>query len=199
VTATALEQTLFPLGELTKPEVRRLAAQFKLPTATKPDSQGICFVGEVGMKEFLRQFLPTRPGPVVLARTGETLGQHEGAVFYTLGQRHGLGIGGGQPYYVTGKDMATNTVYVTNNPVDLQLARDEFALEQTHWIGSVPEAGHSYEVRCRHRGELIKGRLKHSGQHWRVQLAHAERAISPGQSAVVYDGDTVLGGGIIAG
>jgi tRNA-specific 2-thiouridylase len=197
VTEAALKHTLFPLGDLTKPEVRKLAAEFGLPTATKPDSQGICFVGEVGMKEFLRQYIQAEPGPVIVKATGETVGQHEGAIFYTIGQRHGLGIGGGQPYYVTGKDMAANTVYVTTDPTDLAQDGDHFQLEQAHWINGAPAAGQTYQIRSRYRAELIDGTLEPAGNRWKIQLTRAERAISPGQSAVVYDGRRVVGGGLI--
>jgi tRNA-specific 2-thiouridylase len=197
VTEDALKHTLFPLGGMTKPEVRVLAAELGLPTATKPDSQGICFVGEVGMKEFLRQYVQTEPGPVIVRATGETVGQHEGAVFYTIGQRHGLGIGGGQPFYVVAKDMAANTVYVTADPSDLELDGDQFDLEQAHWINGAPKPGQTYQIRSRYRAALIDGALEPVGQGWKVQLAHAERAISPGQSAVIYDGDRVVGGGLI--
>jgi tRNA-specific 2-thiouridylase len=198
VTRQALSRTLFPLGALTKPEVRRLAAEFGLPTAAKPDSQGICFVGEVGMKEFLRQYLTVAPGPVLDRATGAVLGEHEGAVFYTIGQRHGLGIGGGAPYYVTGKDMAANTVYVTTDQTDLSVGGNAFELENIHWIGDAPEAGRTYQIRTRYRAALIDGALTHEGQRWGVKLAQAARAVSPGQSAVIYDGEVVLGGGIIA-
>ncbi len=198
VTKEALEKTLFPVGELTKPEVRKLAAKLGLPTASKPDSQGICFVGEVGMKEFLGQYLKVQPGPVVNQRSGETIGQHDGAVFYTIGQRHGLGIGGGKPFFVIGKDMAANTVFVTDDPADLELSSDEFELENIHWINDAPRAGKPYQIRSRHRAELIGGMLEPAGKNWHVKLAKPERAVSPGQSAVVYDGQRVLGGGIIA-
>ncbi len=197
VSAEALRDTLFPLGELTKPEVRRLAAKFGLPTATKPDSQGICFVGEVGIKEFLRQYVQAEPGPVVEA-TGATIGQHDGAIFYTIGQRHGLGIGGGRPFYVTGKDMATNTVYVTDDPADLERAGDHFTLEQLHWINEPPVAGQPYQVRARYRAALIDARLRPVGDRWYVQLSRPERALSPGQSAVILQDGQTLGGGIIS-
>ncbi|HSX01906.1 MAG TPA: tRNA 2-thiouridine(34) synthase MnmA [Candidatus Saccharimonadia bacterium] len=198
VTRAALEQTLFPLGELTKPEVRALAAEFGLPTADKPDSQGICFVGEVGIKEFLRQYVVAEPGPVVDV-AGRTLGQHDGALFYTIGQRHGLGIGGGKPFYVTGKNITTNTVYVTADPADLALESADLTLEQPHWIGGkAPAAGPGYQLRARYRADMIGAELMPAGHHWHVRLARPERAISPGQSAVIYRGDEVLGGGIIA-
>jgi tRNA-uridine 2-sulfurtransferase len=197
VTAEALRHTIFPLADLTKPQVRQLATQFCLPTAAKPDSQGICFVGEVGIREFLRQYLATTPGPVVERATGRRLGTHQGAVFYTIGQRHGLGIGGGTPYYVVGKDVAANTVYVTADPADLQLSGDRLTIAQTHWINAEPRPGRQYRVRARHRAELIPATLTPAEHGYTVQLAHAERAIAPGQSAVIYDGPHVLGGGII--
>ncbi len=197
VTSEALNQTIFPLGEITKPEVRKLAAELKLPTAAKPDSQGICFVGEVGIREFLSQYISASPGPVLDRTTGRQLGEHQGAVFYTTGQRHGLGIGGGAPYYVTGKDIAANIVYVTDDPADLELESDHFDITQTHWINAAPKPGHDYLIRSRHRAELIPGTLTKTANGFRVQLTHPERAITSGQSAVIYDGDLVLGGGII--
>lgn len=195
VTAGALRRTVFPLGELTKPEVRRLASGLGLPTAAKPDSQGICFVGEVGIREFLGQYIQASPGPILDRATGAQLGEHSGAVFYTTGQRQGLGIGGGGPYYVTGKDMAVNAVYVTADSADLELESDHFTLEQLHWISEPPTSTGAYQFRSRHRAELIDGRIDSSGN---VTLVHPERAITAGQSVVIYDGEVVLGGGIIA-
>ena len=192
VTKEAREKTLFPVGELEKPEVRRLAEKFKLPTATKPDSQGICFVGEVGIKAFLEDRVEASPGPVILG--DKVVGEHDGAIFCTIGQRHGLGIGGGKPFYVTGKDMKTNTVYVTDDPNDLSLERDEFYLKQTHWIDEAPETGKTYKVRIRHGGRLTECVIEKGS---RVKLARPERAVAVGQSAVIYDGELCLGGGII--
>ncbi len=195
VTAEALRRTVFPLGELTKPEVRRLAAGLGLPTAAKPDSQGICFVGEVGIREFLGQYIQASPGPILDRATGAQLGDHQGAVFYTTGQRQGLGIGGGGPYYVTGKDMAINTVYVTTDSADPELESDRFTLGQLHWIARPATPTGAYQFRSRHRAKLIDGRIDSSGN---VTLVHPERAITAGQSVVIYDGEVVLGGGIIA-
>jgi tRNA-specific 2-thiouridylase len=193
VSAGALKQTLFPIGELTKPEVRQLAAKLGLPTANKPDSQGICFVGEVGIREFLRQYGAAEPGPV-LTTAGATIGTHEGALFYTHGQRHGLGIGGGMPFYVTSTDVAANTVTVTDDPEDPALATSTFKLVQANWIGDSPTPGLPYSCRVRHRGALIPCSILGSA----VTLSSPERAVTPGQSAVIYDGERVLGGGIIA-
>ena len=197
VTKSALERTIFPLADLTKPEVRLVATQLGLPTAAKPDSQGICFVGEVGIRQFLRQYLEAAPGPVVLAGTQDTVGRHEGALFYTYGQRHGLGIGGGQPYYVTGKDIATNTVFVTTDPKDHELSTDTFTITDCHWIDEAPKPGHTYQIRSRYRAQLVPGTLAKSRSGYEVSLESQDRAVTPGQSAVVYDGDTVIGGGVI--
>lgn len=195
--ASVLSSVMFPLGSYRKTEVRDLAARFALPTAEKPDSQGICFVGEVGIRAFLSQYVSAEPGPILDA-SGRELGRHAGAIFYTIGQRQGLGIGGGGPYYVTGKDMAANTVYVTDDPDDLSLQAQAFTLDQIHWIATRPEDGEKCLVRIRHRGELLPARLSLNEGEWRVELQAPERAVSPGQSAVVYRKEEVLGGGMIA-
>jgi tRNA-specific 2-thiouridylase len=199
VTAEALRHTLFPLAGLTKPQVRQIATKLGLPTAKKPDSQGICFVGEVGIREFLQQYVAVTPGPVVDRVSGRYLGTHQGALLYTTGQRHGLGIGGGAPYYVTGKDIVTNTVYVTTDPKDDELTSRSFVIEQTSWISGPPTANGSYTLRSRHRGELIACTITpNAAGSYTVQLAQPERAVTPGQSAVLYDGSKVIGGGIVS-
>lgn len=196
INSAALAKTLMPIGDYLKSEVRELAEQFGLPTATKPDSQGICFVGEVGIKDFLSQYVQAEPGPIKLSN-GTELGHHDGAIFYTIGQRHGLGVGGGQPYYVTGKDMATNTVYVTAEPRDMALFSDQFEIENPHWLGDEPEDGRRYQVLTRYRGNLIDCVLEPAGDNYVVKMSRSERAVTPGQSAVIYDGDRVVGSGII--
>ncbi len=197
VTEEALRRTLMPIGEYEKPQIRELAAKFDLPTATKPDSQGICFVGEVGLVDFLRQYIKPNPGPVKTT-DGVVIGEHAGAAFYTLGQRHGLAIGGGKPFWVVGKDVAVNTVYVTTEPQDLALFTDEFTIEDAHWINHQPEAGQTYQVLTRYRGNLINCTVERVTAGYLIKMTRTERAVTPGQSAVIYDGDTVLGGGIIA-
>jgi tRNA-specific 2-thiouridylase len=197
VTAKQLELAMFPLADISKPEVRGLAHEFGLPTANKPDSQGICFVGEIGIRDFLRQYVTAVPGPV-LSKTGVVLGQHQGAVFYTIGQRHGLGIGGGHPYFVIAKDIATNTVHVTDDPADLELESDQFKINQIQWINGAPDTDQIYQVRSRYRADLIDAKLTKTDEGYDIQLTAPERAITSGQSAVIYDGDLVLGGGIIA-
>jgi tRNA-specific 2-thiouridylase len=188
----ALSRTIMPIGAYTKTEVRVLAAQFNLPTANKKDSQGICFVGPVGMKAFLQQFIETEPGPIV--KDGVEIGQHDGAVFFTVGQRQGLGVGGGHPFYVIGKDMSTNTVYVTDDPDDLELQSDRIQLADMHWINAAAEVGATYQVRFRHRGELVHGALDEDGV---LHLESPVQALAAGQSAVFYDGNECLGGGVM--
>lgn len=198
VTAEALERTLLPLGELTKPEVRQRAHQLGLITANKKDSQGICFVGKIGIKEFLSNYIEAATGDIVDKKTNKVIGQHDGAVFYTIGQRHGLHVGGGLPYYVVGKDMDRNIVYVTTDLNDGQLWRNELTLADPHWINDPPREGRSYEVRTRYRAQLVECRIDRSrSQEIHLTLTDPERALTAGQSAVIYDGARVVGGGIV--
>lgn len=198
ISHTALEKTLFPLGNMTKSEVRATAQALGLATAAKKDSQGICFVGKVGIKDFLQQYVKTQPGDIVDKQTGKIIGQHEGAIFYTFGQRHGLGVGGGLPYYVVGKDMAKNIVYVTTDLNDDSLWRHGLRLSQLHWINGAPDPTKAYQVRTRYRAPLISCTIQqNSTDELTVNLHDAERAITPGQSAVLYDQNRVVGGGVV--
>lgn len=196
VTGTALKKTLFPLGEYTKPTVRKMAEERGLFTAAKKDSQGICFVGKVGIREFLSQYVQQMPGQIIDKKSGKVLGNHDGAIFYTLGQRHGLDIGGGLPYYVVGKDMAKNEVYVTTDLNDATLWKDDIQLASVHWINDAPSAG-DYQIRIRHRAPLVTAALAYDGETVVLKLSDEQRAIASGQSVVIYDGETCLGGGII--
>lgn len=197
VTQDALTKTLMPIGDFkTKVEVRSLAETFNLPTAKKKDSQGICFVGKVGIKEFLQQYIETIPGAII-NQAGQEIGEHDGAIFYTIGQRHGLNVGGGLPYYVVGKDMAKNQVFVTTDLNDDRLWRNELKLADIHWINGAPDLSKNYYVRTRYRAALVKCQLKQVGSDLEVILDGQVRAITPGQSAVIYDEDLVLGGGIV--
>ena len=198
VTQEALSKTLFPLGEMTKPEVREQAEKRGLVTAGKKDSQGICFVGKVGIKEFLQQYVTAEPGDIIDKTTGKVVGKHDGAIFYTFGQRHGLGVGGGLPYYVVGKDMAKNQVFVTTNLNDDALWRTKLRLEQLHWINQAPTPGVTYQVRTRYRAPLIPCHIQTTPNGLLLTLEQPERALTPGQSAVLYDGSRVVGGGILA-
>lgn len=160
LTETALQKSLMPLGELRKAEVRQLAKKLGLATADKPDSQGICFVGKVGIKEFLLNELGSQPHGPIIDQRGQEIGQHDGAIFYTIGQRHGLDVGGGLPYYVSRKDMKTNTVYVTTDLNDKDLWSKKLKLEDTHWINEPPVADKKYQARLRYRGDSDRVRCR---------------------------------------
>ncbi|HEV7952334.1 MAG TPA: tRNA 2-thiouridine(34) synthase MnmA [Candidatus Saccharimonadales bacterium] len=196
VTGAALEKTLFPLGEYTKPTVREMAAERGLFTAGKKDSQGICFVGKVGIREFLSQYVQPQPGEIVDKKSGKVLGYHDGAIFYTLGQRHGLDLGGGLPYYVVGKDMDKNEVYVTTDLNDQTLWKATVQLDAAHWINETPPEG-TYEIRIRHRAALTAADLTFDDDKVSLKLHDEQRAIASGQSVVIYLGDICLGGGIV--
>lgn len=198
VTEEALKKTLFPLGDYKKTEVRKLAKKFGLVTADKKESMGICFVGKVGIKEFLSQYVETKSGDI-LDQAGMKVGEHEGAIFYTIGQRSGLGVGGGLPYYVTGKNMDKNEVYVTQDLGNESLWTEELNLSEVHWIKPQEDKKlNKLSVRTRHRGELVSCEIIEEAKNTlRVKLSDQMRAASPGQSAVLYSDNECLGGGII--
>lgn len=196
VTGAALQKTLFPLGEYDKPTVRKMAEERGLFTAGKKDSQGICFVGKVGIRDFLSQYVEQQPGEIIDKRTGAILGHHDGAIFYTLGQRHGLDVGGGLPYYVVGKDMDKNEVYVTTDLNDESLWKNEVQLGAAHWINEAPTPG-EYKIRVRHRAPLVDATLRYEDDLGILGLHDQQRAIAAGQSVVIYSNDVCLGGGIV--
>lgn len=196
ITEEALKRTLFPLGQYDKSEVREMARERGLYTATKSESMGICFVGSVGIREFLSEYVETTPGDIVEAGTNTVLGRHDGAIFYTLGQRHGLDLGGGLPYYVVGKDMDKNEVYVTTRLHDERLWRSVLTLDSFHWIRK-PSNDAVYFVRMRHRAPLIRAQITQDSECVKVTLDEPQRAIAQGQSVVVYDENECVGGGIV--
>lgn len=202
-----LSKTIFPLGEIHKTQVREIAQDLKLPNATKKDSTGICFIGERPFREFLNRYLPTKPGPV-LSDEGKKLGQHSGLAFYTLGQRKGLGVGGVKGYqaldgtagawYVARKDLQTNTLYVVNGHDHPWLLKHQLNAENVSWVaGYAPELG-EYGAKTRYRQQDAPCRLSQADSN-RLQLDfhQAQWAVTPGQSAVLYQDDVCLGGGII--
>lgn len=198
VSQDALQKSLMPIGDFaTKAEVRAVAAKFGLATASKKDSQGICFVGKVGIKDFLLHELGPQEAGAIIDQNGRNIGQHDGALFYTIGQRHGLNVGGGLPYYVVGKDMAKNEVYVTTDLQDEQLWHKEVRLTQAHWINGEPEADKTYQVRTRYRAPLVDCVYAPGKAGAVLELTEEVRALTPGQSAVLYDGERVVGGGIV--
>lgn len=201
----ATAHTLFPVGNLTKPQVKQIASDHHLDVAHKKESMGICFVGEVGIKDFLKQYLPTTPGEIREQETDRILGYHDGAIFYTLGQRHGLYISGGLPYYVVGKDTKKNIVYVSKDLNHKNLWTDQITLENLHLRNNLTISNLSHfsnlTVRTRHRGELLPvedGSIRQSSaKNLTFNLTKSTRAIAPGQSAVFYQGTICLGGGFI--
>jgi len=192
VTTEAFAKTIFPVGNMLKSEVKAEAKKRGLVTASRKESMGICFVGTVGIREFLSQYIETKAGDIVDKQTGKKVGAHDGAIFYTLGQRHGLNIGGGLPYYVVGKDMAKNIVYVSRDLNSEEFWCDSLEISHLFWRQQ-PENGKTYQVRLRHRASLIDCVLEKNI----VKLSRPERAIAPGQSAVFYDDDMCIGAGII--
>ncbi|HEX8978809.1 MAG TPA: tRNA 2-thiouridine(34) synthase MnmA [Parasulfuritortus sp.] len=198
-----IAKALFPLGGLTKPEVRTLARQARLPVAEKKDSTGICFIGERPFREFLQRFMPIQPG-IMRTPEGRKVGEHQGLMYYTLGQRQGLGIGGlkwaeeGVPWFVAGKDMARNELIVVQGHDHPLLLSKTLVAADLSWVGAAPEADRRYTAKTRYRQQdagctveaLADGRLE-------LQFDEAQWAVTPGQSVVMYDGQVCLGGGII--
>lgn len=198
ISPRSLKYSLMPIGEYTKPVVRQIATKNGLATANKKDSQGVCFVGNVNVKDFLQQFVKTKPGPII-DQSGKTIGEHDGALFYTIGQRHGLKVGGGLPYYVTGKNMSRNEVHVTSDIQDKDLWHDQLNFGLAHWLNGSPKNVIGLSVRTRYRASLVKVKTlkKNNGGKWTAMLDEQIKALTPGQSAVIYEGDRVVGGGIV--
>ncbi len=194
-----LRQTLFPLGELTKPEVRRIAQDAGLPNYARKDSTGICFIGERNFKEFLARYLPAQPGDM-RTLTGEHKGRHDGLMYYTLGQRQGLGIGGpGEAWYVVDKDMQTNTLYVEQGDGHPALYSVGLTASQLHWTtDNPPSLPLDCRAKTRYRQEDQDCRVYASSDGFVVvRFAQPQRAVTPGQSVVFYADDICLGGGTI--
>ena len=193
-----LSRAIFPLGELTKKEVRALAKKFGLPTANKPDSSGICFIGEVRVREFLLQKIKLTHGDIVSV-DGKLLGSHTGLPFYTIGQREGLGISASVPYYVVDKNMATNSLIVAPFGNE-SLFRDKFVAIKTHWVANKePTFPLEAEVKLRYRAENIAATIKKLDSKGRIEalLKEKMRAVTPGQAAVFYEGEKIIGGAAV--
>lgn len=206
-----LSKTLFPVGELRKTEVRRIAAEIGLPNAKKKDSTGICFIGERPFREFLNRYIAKEPGPIKDER-GRVLGKHQGLSFYTLGQRQGLGIGGVKekgaqrgggehaPWFVARKDIEKNTLWVVQGHDHPWLLSSALDADEASWVaGEAPAAG-SYGSKTRYRQADAPCMLSAAnGDRFHLDFPLPQWAVTPGQSAVLYDGEVCLGGGMIAG
>jgi tRNA-uridine 2-sulfurtransferase len=201
-----LSRTLFPVGELAKTEVRRLAAEIGLPNTKKKDSTGICFIGERPFREFLDRYLSRDPGPIV-DEAGREIGRHVGLSYYTLGQRQGLGIGGvaGQaspggehaPWYVAHKDLAANTLHAVQGHGHPWLQSAWLEAQDTSWVAGAPPAPGALAAKTRYRQADAACRLAPTAQGFRLEFDAPQWAVTPGQSAVLYDGEVCLGGGVI--
>ncbi len=208
LTQEQLRHIMFPVGDLEKPEVRKIAKKFDLLTAEKKDSQGLCFVGMVEMRDFLKKFIPEKRGNV-LDEDGKIIGYHDGAYYYTLGQRHGFVITekspDDRPRFVVKKDIKNNTITVsekTNDDIDVRRMSDkkEISLEKVNWIsGNEPDFDKIYEARIRYRQPLQKCKISKSvtDDSYIIIFDEFQKSVSSGQSVVIYDGDECLGGGII--
>ena len=207
-----LAKTLFPVGELHKTEVRRIAAEIGLPNAKKKDSTGICFIGERPFREFLSRYLQTQPGPIKDER-GRQIGEHVGLSFYTLGQRQGLGIGGVKakgaarggsehaPWFVARKDMARNTLYAVQGHDHPWLLAGALVFDNAAWVAGEPPAPGHCAAKTRYRQQDAPCTLAADAAapgSFQLRFAEPQWAVTPGQSAVLYDGELCLGGGVIA-
>ena len=190
-----IKRTIFPVGDMQKPEVKALAEQIGLAVAHKPESMGVCFVGEANMRDFLAEFIETKPGEIRELETNELLGHHDGAIFYTIGQRHGLGLTTGLPFYVVRKDMDKNTVYVSRNLNSLSLWTNEVKLRDVILRRNIDDSK-PLRVRVRHRAPLVDAKFDSATDI--LTFADEQKSLTPGQSVVFYQDDICLGGGIIA-
>jgi tRNA-specific 2-thiouridylase len=198
LTQKQLKYCLFPIGGYLKSEVRKMAKNFKLSNYDKKDSQGLCFVGEFKMGDFLKRYIKLRPGKIITT-TGTVVGKHKGVQCYTIGQRHGFGRTDGGPHYVIGKDLKRNILIVADPKSEKKFFKREIRIIKVNWISDkAPSFSKSYSARVRYRQPLAKCRLKKANQGLLVAFSKPQRAIAPGQSLVLYDGRELLGGGIIA-
>ncbi len=203
VSHQALAKTLFPLGTMHKTEVRERAKAAGLPTFDKKDSTGICFIGERRFSDFLATYLPAQPGKIY-AVTGEELGNHQGLMYHTIGQRQGLGIGGTKdfgdaPWYVVDKDLDNNRLMVAQGNQHPSLFKNRLTVVAPFWIGGLPGQEFHCSAKIRYRQLDQRCSVLCAGNTLSVEFDEPQRAITPGQSAVFYDGDRCLGGGVIAG
>jgi tRNA-specific 2-thiouridylase len=202
-----LSKTLFPLGEIHKLDVRKIAQQLKLPNANKKDSTGICFIGERPFREFLNRYLARQPGPIKTPE-GKLVGQHIGLSFYTIGQRKGIGIGGiknlqnadgcSDAWYVARKDMINNTLYVAQGHGHPWLLSHTLIADQASWIAGTAPDLNCLMAKTRYRQTDVAAQLDVSNENqFQLAFTNPQWAVTPGQHAVLYQGDVCLGGGVI--
>lgn len=203
ISQTQLSHTLFPLADIPKEEVRRIAKALNLAVAEKKDSTGVCFIGERNFREFLKNYIPAQPGIMIDMETKQPVGQHEGVYYYTIGQRKGLGIGGSKSlgsdkWFVVKKDVKNNLLYVAQGEDNHFLLSDEITVGALNWIRTIPKIGMTYMARFRHRQALLPVTIKSlTNQTLTLSFPKGYKAITPGQGAVLYYQGECLGGGLI--
>jgi tRNA-specific 2-thiouridylase len=202
ITYPQLSKVMFPIGGMLKKEVRRMAESLKLPSARRPDSQGICFLGKVNYNEFIRKYVGEKPGKVIELETGKMLGEHRGLWFHTIGQRKGLGLSQG-PWFVVDKDMQENIIYVSNGYDPVAQYKEEILLSDFQFINEKPDRDYStmqdVAFKIRHQPEFNEGSLVREGDNYRVISKQRVSGVAPGQFGVIYDRQKkiCLGSGVI--
>ena len=195
LTKDDLSHTLFPVGDLDKKQVRKLAEKYKLPTATKKDSQGVCFLGPLDMKEFLAHYIKPQKGDVINEK-GDIIGYHNGALFFTVGERHGFTItkqnDNSNPLYVVSKNLKNNTITVSENVSKNSYNKTIFKLENINWISELPKADKEYTAQIRYHGDQLLCNIRDNSVIFKEPTL-----VSPGQSIVVYDKNVCIGGGVV--
>ncbi|MBE5781129.1 MAG: tRNA 2-thiouridine(34) synthase MnmA [Clostridiales bacterium] len=201
LTQDMLDVAMFPVGGMHKHHVREMARIAKLPVAEKKDSTGICFIGERSFRKFISKYIPTKPGYMVNIDTGERVGEHEGLFLYTIGQRKGLGIGGkgtGDPWFVVEKDVKDNILYICQGEKNPRLFQNGLTTAGFHWIsGEAPREEFDCTAKFRYRQKDVDVHVKVTDGGIEVKFKEPQRAVTPGQYAVLYQGQICLGGGII--
>jgi tRNA-specific 2-thiouridylase len=201
VSGHQIARTLFPVGALEKPEVRRIATQQGFVNHDKKDSTGICFIGERRFRDFLQQYLPAQPGTIE-TDDGKIIGTHQGLMYYTLGQREGIGIGGQKhaaeaPWYVVSKDMARNVLVIGQGHEHPLMMSRSLRARQIDWVTAEPVLPLVCHAKTRYRQPDQACTVQRDAEGYHVRFDHAQRAVTPGQSVVFYLGDECLGGGVI--
>ncbi|HSC24812.1 MAG TPA: tRNA 2-thiouridine(34) synthase MnmA [Candidatus Babeliales bacterium] len=193
-----LKRVMFPIGHLQKSELRALAHQFDLPNKDRKDSQGICFLGKFKFSDFIRHHLGTQSGLMIEYETGKIMSKHDGFWFYTIGQRQGLGLGGG-PWYVVAKDILQNIIFISRNYYDVEKKRNSFFIEQFHWISGIQSEKEILSVKLRHGVHRYQSVIKYISENKAlVKLSDRDQGIASGQYAVFYEEDICLGSGVIS-
>lgn len=191
-----LARCLFPIGMYPKIKVRALAEEFALANRSRPDSQGICFLGKIKYSDFVKYHLGERRGEIREIGTERVLGEHKGFWFHTIGQRKGLGLGGG-PWFVVDKHISKNIIYVSSSMSAAERARTDFNIRSVNWLSGAPQTEH-LRVKIRHGERMVPCTIVAQGDEYAVSMAEADKGVAPGQYAVLYDGNICLGGGIIS-